>query len=155
MTIELVRSGDIETAQGIIIAADITVPTGDLAEGVYDQAGQYYQLPEFVVADPTNMFQDEPVSLQKGTADGEGTAHLETIQGADAQKEVKKEEKGKGKAPKKGSGVKVKARLSDRAKDVVVWISKEETVQSVIERVKEESQVCCSILDAHWISCSP
>ncbi|KAI4151603.1 MAG: hypothetical protein LQ340_003411 [Diploschistes diacapsis] len=141
MTIELVRSGDIETAQGIIIAADITVPTGDLAEGVYDQAGQYYQLPEFVVADPTNMFQDEPVSLQKGTADGEGTAHLETIQGADAQKEVKKEEKGKGKAPKKGSGVKVKARLSDRAKDVVVWISKEETVQSVIERVKEESQI--------------
>ena len=136
MTIELVRGGEVETAQGIIDAADVTVPTGDMVEGVYDQAGQYYQLPEFVVADPTNIFEDEPVNLQKGVDDGEGadaaTANLP---------EIKKEEKGKGRALKKGEGVKVKARLSDRPKDVVVWIEKEEKVQGVVERVKEEAEV--------------
>ena len=138
MAIDLVRGGETETAQGIINAADITVPTGDMVEGVYDPAGQYYQLPEYVVADPTNMVEDEPVNLQKGVEDGEGadvaTANLESV-------ESKTPEKGKGKAPKNGDGVKVKARLSDQAKDVVVWIDKGEKVQGLIERVREEAEV--------------
>ena len=138
MAIDLVRGGELETAQGIINAADITVPTGDMVEGVYDPAGQYYQLPEFVVADPTNLLEDEPVNLQKGVEDSESadvdTTHLESV-------ETTKEEKGKGKAPKKGDGVKVKARLSDQAKDVAVWIDKGEKVQGLIERIKDEAEV--------------
>ena len=137
---ELVRNGDLETAQVIIDAADITVPTGDVVDGVYDQAGRYYQIPEYIAADPTNLSEDEPVSLRKGVEDHEGTQ-----EGDDAQK-VGKEEKGKRKASKKGDGTKVKARMSDRAQDVVVFVDPEETVQSLIERIKEEVQVIISLI---------
>lgn len=43
------------TAQGILDAAGITLPAGNLVDGCYDEAGNLYRLPEVVVSDPVNM----------------------------------------------------------------------------------------------------
>ena len=53
--ISLLRTGDIATAQSIIDAAGITVPTGDLCEGCYDEQGGLYRLPQCIVSDPENL----------------------------------------------------------------------------------------------------
>ncbi len=52
------RGGDIETAQGILDAAGITLPTGNLVDGCYDEAGNLYRLSEVVVSDPINVRDD-------------------------------------------------------------------------------------------------
>ncbi|CAK7230941.1 hypothetical protein SBRCBS47491_007760 [Sporothrix bragantina] len=46
------------TAQTILDAADITLPTGDMAQGAYDVFGNYYALPAWIVSDPTNLDND-------------------------------------------------------------------------------------------------
>lgn len=139
---ELIRQGDVETAQGLVDAADITVPTGDLAEGVYDQVGGYYQLPEWVVADPSNILPDEDPS-SKGADVVEEEYHVEAIEisDKDGALDTTREEKGKGRASDKEDGLKVKARLSDRATDVVVRVGKQERVQALVERIREEAAV--------------
>ncbi|KAI9677327.1 MAG: hypothetical protein M1829_002670 [Trizodia sp. TS-e1964] len=55
MAIECMEGGDIPMAQTILDAAGCTVPTGDLVNGVYDERGNYYQLPEYCLSDPTNL----------------------------------------------------------------------------------------------------
>jgi Ubiquitin-binding domain len=55
---ELVRGGDVATAQGMLDAAGITLPTGNLVDGCYDEVGNLYRLPELVVSDPANIRRD-------------------------------------------------------------------------------------------------
>jgi hypothetical protein len=143
MATELLRQGDLETAQSIVDAADVTVPTGDMVEGVYDQAGGYYQLPNWVVADPSNIREDNEEDLRKvattETAPQESSeADIKVVD----KEESKKEEKGKGKLlGKDESTIKIKARLSDRATDVIIWVGKDETVHAIIGRIREEAGV--------------
>ncbi|KAL4925874.1 ubiquitin domain-containing protein [Aspergillus undulatus] len=49
------RAGDFGTAQSIVDAAGVTVPTGDLCQGVYDEQGVLYRLPRCIVSDPENI----------------------------------------------------------------------------------------------------
>ncbi|CBF87999.1 hypothetical protein AN1173.2 [Aspergillus nidulans FGSC A4] len=53
--LQFMRNGDYETAQSIIDAAGVTVPTGDLCQGVYDEQGVLYRLPRCIVSDPVNI----------------------------------------------------------------------------------------------------
>ncbi|KAL4950739.1 hypothetical protein BDW69DRAFT_51746 [Aspergillus filifer] len=53
------RQGDFETAQSIIDAAGVTVPTGDLCQGAYDERGVLYRLPRCIVSDPLNIVAGE------------------------------------------------------------------------------------------------
>lgn len=46
------------TAQSILDAADITLPTGDMAQGAYDAFGNFYAMPAWIVSDPTNLASD-------------------------------------------------------------------------------------------------
>lgn len=52
---ECIRGGQLELAQGIVDAAGVTVPTGDFFDGVYDDLGCRYELPEYAFADPENV----------------------------------------------------------------------------------------------------
>ena len=124
--------GDITTAQSILDAAAITVPTGDLKNGVYDEAGNLYHLPEHVISDPTNMVVED--EIKKGEMENEVTDDEEEL-------ERKRDEKGKA-VVKSGDMVKVKARLSDRGgPDVVVAMGKEQTVRVLMRKVLEEANV--------------
>ena len=135
---ESVRNGDIDTAQGVLDAAGCTVPTGDLCEGCYDEAGALYQLPGWVCADPIGEFSDHE-ERPKDKPVEEDTERGQEEEDADVV--ARREEKGKEREVRVGEGVKVKARLSDRASDVVVWIGKEEGARGVVRRVREEAGV--------------
>ncbi|KAL4790238.1 hypothetical protein BDV19DRAFT_372658 [Aspergillus venezuelensis] len=65
------RNGDFETAQSIIDAAGVTVPTGDLCQGVYDERGVLYRLPRCIVSDPLNMVAGELDDEDENESGGE------------------------------------------------------------------------------------
>ena len=130
----LLADSDIITAQSILDAAAITVPTGDLKNGAYDEAGNLYQMPEHVISDPQNVIQDQEEEIQKGEATNEGTDDDEAI-------EKKREEKGKS-VLKIDDMIKVKARLSDRGgPDVIIPLGKDQVVRILVRRVQEEANV--------------
>ena len=137
---ELLRNEDLDTAQGVLDAAGCTVPTGDLCEGCYDEAGGLYQLPGWVCADPVGGFSTDTQEGQpKDKSLGEGAERAEEEECVEIL--ARREEKGKGKEVRAGEGLKVRARLSDRASDIVVWIGKEEGARGVIRRVRTEAAV--------------
>ena len=158
---ECLRAGDVATAQGVLDAAGVTVPSGDLVDGAYDEAGALYAVVEWAVADPVNLEEDgggeeEDEGTERGDEVGGGMEGKGlglgkvrvTEEGDEAGK--RRDEKGKGKSVKKGEGVKVKARLSDRAQDVVVWVGKDESVRSVVNRIREEAMVISGHLDGSY-----
>ncbi|KFY41066.1 hypothetical protein V495_05083 [Pseudogymnoascus sp. VKM F-4514 (FW-929)] len=107
------------TAQTIIDASGATLPTGDLADGVYDALGAYYAIPEWVVCDPVNVSEE----------------------GQEA--EVEDEEEGKGKVVEtERDTVKVTARLSERGGiDVRVRIGRGDSVKVLARMVAEGSDL--------------
>ena len=133
IVIDLLAEDDIATAQGILDASAITLPTGDLVNGAYDEAGNFYQMPEYIVGDPNNVI---PASRDE-------TAKAQDIQDATDEEELerRREEKGKG-VVKSGELIKVKARLSDRGgPDLVISVGKEQTVRILIRKIQEEANV--------------
>ena len=133
VVVGLLADGDITTAQSIVDAAAITVPTGDLKNGAYDRAGNLYQIPEHVISDPQNLAPDIEI-IGKGETSTEVTDDEEEL-------ERKREEKGKA-ILKTADLVKVKARLSDRGgPDVVLTIEKNQPVRVMLQRLREETEV--------------
>ncbi|KAL8847042.1 MAG: hypothetical protein Q9221_007902 [Calogaya cf. arnoldii] len=56
---ESLWEGDVATAQGILDAVGVTVPTGDLVQGAYDEMGGLYVLPGWVVGEPEGIVDEE------------------------------------------------------------------------------------------------
>ncbi|KAK3323684.1 hypothetical protein B0T19DRAFT_211787 [Cercophora scortea] len=133
------------TAQSILTAADITLPTGDLAQGAYDSLGNYYTLPEHIVSDPTNIAQG-PSPSGDGTledAKADFTAGEETAEeNADDDDEVQRRREEKGKAVLDiRDQITIRARLSDGSRDVNVSVGKAETVRSIARHIQEEAHL--------------
>lgn len=128
----------IATAQGILRAAEVTLPTGDLVNGVYDSLGNYYPLPEHIICDPNNMAEDS------GSADAAVKANKEGDHGDsdvdNEEVERRREEKGKGVAVIKDL-VPVRARLSETGRDLIVRIGLKESVRSLARKITEASNV--------------
>lgn len=128
----LLGEGEVQTAQGVLDAAGITVPTGHLTNGAYDEMGNFYHMPEHVIADPDNVVTADEVRVDVPKDEEEIS---------EDEMERRREEKGKG-VLKKGDTVKVTARLSDRGgADVVVMLSKEQNVRVLVRKVHEEAGV--------------
>ncbi|KAF6834508.1 Ubiquitin domain-containing protein 2 [Colletotrichum musicola] len=132
------------TAQGIISAAGITLPTGDLRQGAYDELGNYYPLTEWVVADPTNLVEDDATI---GGADEMSARDLkddlaggdETTEELDEDDNVKRrEEKGKAVVDARDE-LSVLARLSETARDVTVRFVKSDNVRTVARKIQDEA----------------
>jgi len=139
VVVGLLADGDIATAQSILDAAAITVPTGDLKNGAYDEAGNLYQMPDHIISDPQNLAPDQ-VTIGKGETSNE-------VEDDEEELERKREEKGKA-VLKTADIVKVKARLSDRGgPDVVVAIGKEQPVRTVVQRIREDAGVRYLVLE--------
>jgi hypothetical protein len=140
------RTVALATAQSILSAAEVTLPTGDLAQGAYDSMGNYYPVPEAIVADPANMSTSEEAHSNteaKDAALGDTKAALagtddDTAEEGDA--EERREEKGKAVLNKENL-VKIRARLSENGSDVVIGCDRTETVRSIARRVAEEANV--------------
>ncbi|OTA83885.1 hypothetical protein M434DRAFT_83615, partial [Hypoxylon sp. CO27-5] len=131
------------TAQSMLKAAEITLPTGDLSNGVYDALGNYYALPEWIVSDPVNVTEEGSAKKGKNDVDQKGDDELTGEE--DAMQELgedeamrRREEKGKGVADFRDM-VKVRARLSENLPDVIVSVAPDESVRSFSRKVAEES----------------
>lgn len=135
------------TAQSIIDAADITLPTGDLYNGAYDVFGNYYQLSHQIVADPSNLLWS-PASPTVGQGDmddskADFTAGEETEREYDeeeAEAERRREEKGKAVVDIRNQ-ITIRARLSDGSRDVSVTVNKGDSVRRIARAVAEKAKV--------------
>lgn len=133
VVVGLLAQGEIQDAQGILDASAITVPTGDLMNGVYDEVGNFYQLPEHIISDPENLVLGSQENVSKGESGSDVTDEDEV--------ERRREEKGKG-VLKTGEVIKVKARLSDRGgPDIIITIGREQNVRVLVRRIQEEINV--------------
>lgn len=141
------RAAALATAQTILSAAEITLPTGDLANGAYDAFGNYYSFPEHVVADPINISLAEEGDgdgdsacgdVKGGLTAGEETADKEL--GGDEEAVRRREEKGKAVVDMRDQ-VTLRARLSEGDRDVTLSVGRGESVRSVARRIAEEALV--------------
>jgi hypothetical protein len=162
---ECIRENDLVTAQGILDAVGITLPTGRLEEGGYDENGNLYRIPAAVLSDPTNIQPDD----EEGEADGAETETMIGAATADMKEATLAEGKDghdsdvdddvisatptrdeKGKAPVEKDAIKIKCRLSDRGgPDVVVALGKSQNVGVLIRLIKDEAEVSVPCGD-HW-----
>lgn len=167
--ISLLRAADTATAQGIVDAAGVTVPTGDLCEGAYDEQGVLYRLPQCIVSDPGNMVRSERerVGQEAGDRDGGGPDAEDDDDlvdgklgaGGDASGdeliaqdlERRREEKGK---TSERDLIRVRARLSDREADLVVSITKSQNVAFLARKLQQEAEVCFTmfLFGRGWLS---
>ena len=131
--VDLLAEGEIATAQGILDASAITLTTGDLLQGAYDEVGNFYQMPEHVISDPANVIVPAQDDVARGGDNAEETE--------DDEAERRREEKGKA-VLKSEDIIKVRARLSDRGgPDIVISLGKEQTIRVLIRRIQEEANV--------------
>ncbi|KAJ5211165.1 hypothetical protein N7491_010985 [Penicillium cf. griseofulvum] len=148
--ISLIRSGDLATAQSIIDAAGITVPTGDLCQGCYDEQGVLYRVPQCVVSDPENMV---PSSSRTASEDGgpagsepdtetlsDGKLATDDAFGDEliSQDVERGDEKGK---TSERDLIRVFARLSDGGPDIVLSIGKGQPVGLLARKVHQEAKL--------------
>lgn len=124
------------TAQSILDAADITLPTGDLADGAYDPLGNYYQLPAHIVSDPANIASGADGVTGLGESKDDFTAGEPTAQDKD-DPEQRREEKGKAVVNTRDL-VSATIRMSDTSRDLKLEVGKDETVRSIINHIFRE-----------------
>lgn len=131
------------TAQSILFAAEISLPTGDLANGVYDSFGNYYQLPQWVVSDPDNMIvknegdhQAEETTSEAGEAPHEGeegglTAGTHHSGGQGQDPTIRSHEK-----------IIIRTRLSVTGRDLDIEIDRSESLRDLIRKLGRQASVC-------------
>lgn len=141
--ISMMRAGDLTTAQTIIDAAGVTVPTGDLCEGCYDEQGVLYRLPQCIVSDPENMVESGSIDDTANNDDSDGKLAGDDSSGDELiSDEVERRREEKGKTSERDL-IKVKARLSDGSgTDIVVSVGKTQSVGFIARKIQQEAGVC-------------
>ncbi|KAL1847129.1 hypothetical protein Daus18300_014031 [Diaporthe australafricana] len=137
------------TAQTILDAADITLPTGNLADGVYDLLGNYYQLPAHIVSDPLNIASgdednDDHQFGEGKTAEDPAADADDDDDGyeEDRDDEAERRRVDKGKAVINVSDqVLAVIRMSNTARDLKLDVGKDEAVRRIVHRILEESNL--------------
>lgn len=130
--------GGIATAQMMLNASGITIPSGDLAVGgAYDATGQHYKLPEQIVSDPTNL----APSPEAPPHNDESDKDVESEEPDEDEILRRREEKGKAVVSTKDL-MNVRCRLSDGPiPDLVVSIGKDDSVRLLAKKLLEEATV--------------
>ncbi|KAI5237812.1 hypothetical protein E4T42_09133 [Aureobasidium subglaciale] len=133
---ELLRVGDLRSAQTILDATGATCPSGRFCVerrrggqkkgGVYDDKGLLYEVPGWVVSDPEDLVAEAQIEGKDINEESEDEI--------DAEKGVVCEEK-------IGELVSVRARLSDRGTDVVVEMGTNQKVSVLVKKVQEKAGI--------------
>jgi hypothetical protein len=148
--IDCLREGDLADAQGILDAMSVTLPTGKLEDGAYDENGNLYKLPQAVISDPSDVIEDiAEADTKTVTGDADTLASKLEPSGETTlseSKQISKEEKSraaKGKIAVRDA-VKIRCRLSDRGSpesDLTVLLGRSEKVGFLTARIEEERDV--------------
>jgi hypothetical protein len=139
-------------AQVILDAMSVTLPTGKLEDGAYDEIGNLYKIPQAVISDPTDIVEDmHDVDSQtvNGTSDIDTiAAKLEAAEGANLSESKQDPIEEKARAAKGKTvirdAVKVRCRLSDRGSpecDVIIVLDRSEKVGQLFNRIHVEREV--------------
>jgi len=147
----MLRDGNVSGAQGVLDTVGLTCPTGRVKidrsstghkGGVYDDRGQRYEVPGWVVVDPDDVVEDEEGEKDLGLDGAEDDVDDEDGEDAKGESEsverTRRDEKGKGRAEDPGEMIEVTARLSDRARDVRVSVGKKQKVRVLVKRIQEK-----------------
>ncbi|KAI7372013.1 hypothetical protein BTJ68_10808 [Hortaea werneckii EXF-2000] len=147
---EMLRQGNVADAQGVLDAANLSVPQGRVAidkgrhrhrGGVYDERGELYDVPLWVVADPQDVVEDEETAEAEkdfdGTASDSDNAAGEEEDDATAGQQ-RREEKGKGRAEDIGELLSVRCRLSNLGSDVVVEVGSKQKVTVLVRNIQQQ-----------------
>lgn len=118
---------DLATAQGVLDASGITAPRGRLEEGVWDEQGQLYSLPDWIVSDPCDFVDDEKEDLDADTKDGFGKDR-QAIAGSSAPISVEQT-------------YEVRCRLSDRGTDLEISLGKTEKAKALADLIMKHTEV--------------
>ncbi|OZJ03385.1 hypothetical protein BZG36_04485 [Bifiguratus adelaidae] len=70
---------DTKLAQSILDASGITIPTGNLTEGCYDERGNRYVIPIYCLVPPTNLIQDEGPAQREDEDGAKDTSQMNLI----------------------------------------------------------------------------
>lgn len=141
MVCELVEKGELIEAQAVLEAAGCTCPTGAIwgkRGGVFDELGQKYTVPPWVVGEPEGILngsEDSDVEIRRGKDEVNS-------EGDDIG--PKKGEKGKGRAVEDegvNNGAKVRVRLSHTARDLAINISMVQKVHVLIRKVRDIADI--------------
>ncbi|KAJ3495785.1 hypothetical protein NLG97_g3145 [Lecanicillium saksenae] len=124
----------LQTAQSMLNAAEISLPTGNMMNGAYDSLGNYYALPEWVISDPQNMVEYDH--------DKDGLSGDDETQGDGEDGELSREEKGKD--VDEGEQIQIRARLSESGSDIAVSVYKTDLVRTVIRKMATEAKLSTS-----------
>lgn len=134
---ELVRQGNLRDAQGILDAAGITLPTGKVEEGVYDERGVLYRIPENIVSDPKNVVNNDDITdpaVPKGIEAGAILAPVADNETLDKGKDALEE-----------GAMKIRCRLSDRGgPDTIVLLGPTQPVSVLLRRLRTEATITSS-----------
>lgn len=146
--LSFMRESDIATAQSIIDAAGITVPTGDVCQGCYDEQGALYRLPQCIVSDPENLVQADRADDYSDVDDDDMSKFADDDASGDElisdDPEKRRDEKGK---TSERDLISVRARLSDRdGLDLVMSVEKNRSVGFIARKIRQEADVCSSFL---------
>lgn len=136
-------TGALATAQTLLSAADISLPTGLLSSGVYDSLGNYYPLPQHIVCDPVNVIDDGLDGNAKGGGDDAEDTTAEDDDESDGDDvDVVKSGKGKGKGVVEVvEKITVRARLSENGWDYAVKVNKTDNVRSISRKIAEQASL--------------
>ena len=143
---EFQRQGRVAEAQGILDAANVTSPQGRIAiekhkhkrpGGVYDERGEIYDVPDWIVVDPGDIVEDdEEKDVEGGASDDDESREMAALPMQQQQRTV---EKGKARAESPGSILQVKARLSDSSADITFSIGSRSPVSVALQTVQKAS----------------
>ncbi|CZS90945.1 uncharacterized protein RCO7_01338 [Rhynchosporium graminicola] len=133
------EDGDrLATAQVILKAAGVTIPSGNLTRDVYDGLGARYDLPDYVVSDPTNLVELSTKSVRDdGNKSEDGGAR------EDEDELWRKEEIRRGKAVVKSEDMTdIRVKLSDReTPPLVVSVNKQDLVRIITQTINDEAEL--------------
>jgi len=126
VAVELSHQEDLPTAQAVLDSAGITIPSGDLGLGCYDERGHRFVIPEFVLSEPSNIMDDEVEMKPRDSSstvvmrrDPGGPDSLEPVSEAD-------------------TSYIVKVRMSTNAKDVGVQFKGDDNVVDIKKRLMQQ-----------------
>jgi hypothetical protein len=123
VAVELSHQNDLSTAQAVLDSAGITIPTGDLGQGCYDELGHRFVIPDFVLSEPSNIVDD----VEAKPRDSSSTAIMKhEMEGVESVDEAE-------------TSYTVKVRMSSTAKDIGVNFSGAENVVDVKKRLMQQA----------------
>ncbi|KAJ4986650.1 ubiquitin domain-containing protein [Stagonosporopsis vannaccii] len=112
---EALQEGDVATAQTLLDAQECTCPTGQLWSRIYDDRGNEYRVPEWLVIEPTGIVEEGDSPVAKDTT---------AIDDSEPDREFV-----------------VRVRVSETAADLRVSVRRRETIASIREKLRMQTQM--------------